>query len=237
MGVGALIGGAVGLYGAKKSADAQEDAARSAAGAQTAATQAGIEEQRYQFDQMQELLAPFVEGGTEAFRAQQGLLGLAGPEDQAMAIDALQQSPQFLALVDQGEEALLQRASATGGLRGGNIQGALAQFRPQLLAQTIESQLNRLGGLSQIGQASAAGVGSAGLSTGSNISNLLQQSGAAQAGSALASGASSANMYGNVAKTVGTLAGSGTLNNLFGGTTAPTIQSDGLSFAPGSAVW
>ncbi len=236
MAIGAAIGAAVvGAWGAKKSADAQEDAARSASGAQTAATQASIEEQRYQFDQMQELLAPFVEGGTEAFRAQQGLLGLAGPEDQAMAIDALQQSPQFLALVDQGEEALLQRASATGGLRGGNIQSALAQFRPQLLSQTIENQLNRLGGLTQIGQASAAGVGSAGLSTGSNISNLLQQSGAAQAGSALASGASSANLYSDAAQTVGTVAGSGTLNNLFGGTSSPSV-APGLT-APPTLTW
>jgi hypothetical protein len=57
-----------------------------------------------------------------------------------------------------------------------------------VLSQLINQQYNRLGGLAQMGQASAAGVGSAGLQTGSNIAQLLQAQGAAQAGGQLAAG-------------------------------------------------
>jgi hypothetical protein len=88
-------------------------------------------------------------------------------------------------LQQQGENAILQNASATGGLRGGNIQGALAQFRPALLNQALEQQYSRLGGMTQLGQRSAAGVGAAGMETGTNISNLLGQQGAALAGGEL----------------------------------------------------
>jgi hypothetical protein len=61
----------------------------------------------------------------------------------------------------------------------------LAQFRPALLNQAIEQQYGRLGGMTQLGQRSAAGVGAAGMETGSNVSNLLAQQGAARAGGEL----------------------------------------------------
>jgi hypothetical protein len=67
-------------------------------------------------------------------------------------------------------------------LRGGNVQAALAQFRPQVLNQLIEEQYGRLGGMTTLGQRSAAGVGAAGMETGTNVANLLAQQGAAQAG-------------------------------------------------------
>ncbi len=56
-----------------------------------------------------------------------------GMEAQQGAISGLEGSPIFQALARQGEDAILQNASATGGLRGGNVQGALGQFRPAAL--------------------------------------------------------------------------------------------------------
>jgi len=114
---------------------AQADAAQSAAQTQAGASEAGIAEQRRQFDTVQKLLEPYVTGGAEAFKQQQALIGAQGPEAQRAAIAALEQGPAVQALTQQGENALLQRASATGGLRGGNVQAALAQFRPQMLNQ------------------------------------------------------------------------------------------------------
>jgi len=163
----------------------QAKAAGSAAETQAGAAQAGIEEQRRQFDAMQALLKPYTEAGTPALEAQQAFLGLRGPEAERAAIDRIRGGETFKALSQQGEEAMLQRASATGGLRGGNIQGALAQFRPQLLSSLIEEQYGRLGGMTQLGQRSAAGVGAAGMETGTNVSNLLASQGAARAGGAL----------------------------------------------------
>lgn len=163
----------------------QADAASEAAGIQAGAAGAGIAEQRRQFDALQALLKPYTEAGTPALEAQQAFLGLKGPEAERAAIERISGGETFQALAGQGEEALLQRASATGGLRGGNIQGALAQFRPQLLSSLIEQQYGRLGGMTQLGQRSAAGVGAAGMETGTNVANLLGQQGAALAGGEL----------------------------------------------------
>jgi hypothetical protein len=188
----------------------QADAASEAAGIQGAAAEQGVQEQRRQFDAMRELLKPYTEAGipalaglqpyaqagAPALEQQQALLGLRGPEAQRAAIAGIEGGAGYQSQVQAGEEALLQRASATGGLRGGNIQGALAQFRPQMLQQEIEKQYGRLGGLAdigritqqnlaQIGQGSAAGTGAAGLETGTNIANLLAQQGQAAAGGVL----------------------------------------------------
>jgi hypothetical protein len=200
----AVVGGSV--VSGMMASDAQESAASTAAGAQIATSEAGIVEQRRQFDAVQKLLAPYITAGTGAISAQQNLIGLGGATEQQKAIDALQQSPQFQMLQQQGENALLQNASATGGLRGGNLQAALAQFRPQLLSQLIESQYGKLGALSGLGQASAAGQAAAAQQTGSDIATLLGQQGAAQAGSALASGQAQANAWGNVGQSIGNVA-------------------------------
>jgi hypothetical protein len=171
----------------------QSNAARDAAGIQSGAAQAGIEEQRRQFEAMRELLKPYTEAGVPALQQQQAFLGLQGPEAERAAIERIRSGETFNALASQGEEALLQRASATGGLRGGNIQGALAQFRPQMLAGLIDQQYSRLGGMTALAQQSAAGVGNAGIQTGENVANLMGQAAAAQAGGQLGS----ANAYGN----------------------------------------
>jgi hypothetical protein len=176
--VTALVVGGSQLVGSYMGAEA----AKEGAGIQAEASREGIAEQRRQFDALQALLKPYTEVGVPALEAQQAFLGLRGPEAEQAAIERIRGGETFQALAQQGEEALLQRASATGGLRGGNIQGALAQFRPELLSSLIEQQYGRLGGLAKIGQTSAAGVGAAGMESGTNVANLLAQQGAARAG-------------------------------------------------------
>ena len=200
----AVVGGSI-ITGMMAS-DAQESAAQTAAGAQTQSSAASIAETRRQFDLVQKLLEPYVGAGASALGAQQALLGLSGTEAQRQAISALETSPQFEALARQGETAMLQQASATGGLRGGNIQAALAQYRPQLLSQMIENQFSKLGTISGLGQASAAGTGAAAQTAGGTIANLLQQQGQAAAGAALASGQAQAQMWGNVGSSIGQVA-------------------------------
>ena len=188
----------------------QGEGAKSAAGTQAGAAQAGIAEQRTALDKLQTLLQPYVvvgapaitglkpyaEAGVPAFEQQQALLGLRGPEAERAAIERISGGARFQEMAQQGEEALLQGASATGGLRGGNIQGALAQYRPALLSSLIEQQYGKLGGLAdigretqtnlaKIGQASAAGVGAQGVTTGTNVANLFGQQGQAIAGGQL----------------------------------------------------
>lgn len=173
----AVIGGYVQSRSASRAADAQ-----------TNASNADIAQRNQQFEAIQKLLQPYVTAGTGALDAQQTLLGLKGGAAQGAAINQLEGSPQFQALLRNGENALLQNASATGGLRGGNTQAALAQFRPAMLSQLIADQFTRLGGITSLGQNAAAGVGNAGMQTSNGISNALQAQGAAQAGLALANG-------------------------------------------------
>lgn len=203
---GALAGSALLSLGG---AYLQSQGAEKAGEAQAGAAQAGIDEQRRQFDAMQQLLAPYRQAGTGALSAQQALLGLAGPEAQQAAISQLEQSPQYQAMVQQGERGILQNAAATGGLRGGNVQAALAQFRPQMLSQMIQQQMGQLGGLAGMGMQGAMGTAGYGMQTAGNVANLLGQQGAAQAGATLGQYGAFGQALGGMGQTAGTLAGFG----------------------------
>jgi hypothetical protein len=231
----AIIGSAaLGAGASALSAGAQSRAANRASQAQTESSQAAIAEQRRQFDETRRLLEPYVQAGTPALREQLRILGLISPEEQQAAIRQQEQNPFFQALARQGEEALLQRASATGGLRGGNVQGALAQFRPALLNQFIEQQYSRLGGLAGAGQNAAAGIGGFGAQNAANVGNLLVGQGQAAAGNALAQGQAQANLFGGLGQAAGTLGGFAAMGGFGGGgsgfnpalvnTSAPSIQ-------------
>jgi len=208
--VTALVVGGSQLIGSSMQASAAGDAAA----IQSGAAEAGIAEQRRQFDAMRELLQPYTEAGLPALEAQQAFLGLQGPEAERAAIERIRGGETFQALASQGEEALLQRASATGGLRGGNIQGALAQFRPALLSSLIEQQYGRLGGMTQLGQRSAAGVGAAGMESGTNVANLLAQQGAARAGGELGEAKAYGQLFNLPAQFLGMQMGAGKTTGL-----------------------
>lgn len=201
----AVVGGALvsGYMGSK----AQKKAANTAANAQIESSEMGVEEQRRQFDAIQKLLKPYVDAGTGGLTGQQDLLGINGNAAQQAAINNINNSSEMQTYLKQGENAILQNASATGGLRGGNTQAALAQFRPQLLNQLINQRYQNYAGLTALGQNAAAGTGNAGMQTASNISNLYQQSGAAQAGAAMASGQANANMWNSLNGAIGSVAG------------------------------
>lgn len=205
-----FIGNAIGkVVGGITGASQQAKAAEAAAQTQAGAADAGIAEQRRQFDMLTELLRPYVEAGIPAMQGQQALIGLRGAPEQQAAISGLEQSPFFQSAIRQGEEALLQRASATGGIRGGNIQAALAQFRPQMLQNQIAQQYERLGGLTSLAQRSAAGQGAAGMETAGSIGNLLAQRGAALAGGQIAQGGLVRQAFGDALKIGSAIYGAG----------------------------
>lgn len=195
--VAAAIAGGTIISGALTSG-AQRDAANSASNSNERAGMAGIEEQRRQFDEINKLLFPYVSAGESGLSGQLALLGFGGPDAEQAAIERIQKSPTFSALSKAGEEGILSNASATGGLRGGNVQSALSQFRPGLLASLIDSQYNKFAGLSSIGQSSAAGVGAAGQTSANNITELLQRMGSSQAAQAIANGRITGNQYGDI---------------------------------------
>lgn len=205
------------VVGAVISSDSSRHASNTAADAQRGAAQGGIDEQAYEFDAIKEMLKPYMAAGPGALTGQQDLLGLNGSSAQSSAIDGIQNSPQFAAMAKQGENSILQNASATGGLRGGNTEAALAQFRPQLLNQLIDQQYQRLGGLTTLGQNSSAMVGTAGQNTANSISQLLAQQGAATAGSALAGGRSNAQLINGISSAIGANSSSSSSSSSGGG--------------------
>lgn len=205
MPVAAVVG--AGVVGGVLSSRAQSKAASKAANAQIQSSEMGVEEQRRQFDAVQKLLKPYSDAGLSGLAGQQDLLGINGTTAQQAAIDGINNSAEMQTYLQQGENAILQNASATGGLRGGNTQAALVQFRPQLLNQLINQRYQNLAGMTALGQNAAAGTGNAGMQTASNISNLYQQSGAAQAGAALAQGQANANMWNGLTGAIGQVGG------------------------------
>jgi len=186
-----LIGAAVSVGGTLLASSSTKSAAKTAAAAQTASDQAAIDETRRQYDTTRADLSSWVTSGQSADAMRGDLLGLNGADKQQAAITQLKGTPLYQSLFDNGQNTLLANASATGGLRGGNTQGALANFGRDTLAGVIQGQVANLGGVSEQGQNAAAQTGAFGANATSAISSLLQGQGQANAGAALAGGAAS----------------------------------------------
>lgn len=142
--------------------------------------------------------------------------GISAADAQRTAIDGIANGEQMAALTRQGEYAINANAAATGGLRGGNNQAALAQFRPQMLQALIDKQLANLGGIAANGQNAAAMTGTAAQNAGAQVNAALGDKGAAGAGAALAQGQAWQN------------AGSGIIN---------TMASIAQPLTPGGGAW
>lgn len=173
----AVVGGVASSMSADKAADAQTDAA-----------QAGIESENYQFEQATKLLQPYVDAGNSSLTSQQDLLGLNGDEAQQAAVNNIKNSSKYTTLLKEGETSILQNAAATGGVRGGNTQAALAEYSPTLLNSLIDDQYNKLSGITQLGQASASKQAANNIQQGTDTAALLATIGQAQAGNYLAQG-------------------------------------------------
>lgn len=152
-----------------------DDAAKDAARAQAQALDKQIAEQRAAFEYAQGAYQPYQEAGLSALDQYRTLIGLGGAEQQQAAINGMTQSPLYQSQMQQGSNAILQNAAATGGLRGGNTQNALGQMGSQLLNQQFLQQVGLMGGMQEQG-----------LNTISNLANI-------RSGTAAATGQAMAN--------------------------------------------
>ncbi|WP_347270350.1 hypothetical protein [Rhizorhabdus histidinilytica] len=211
---GSLLGGSSSKKAAKKAAEAQAAALNNASALL-----------RDQFGLTSGLLTPSITAGNKAIGGISDLLGLGSSTTQSQAIDNLKGSPLYQALFGNGLEALNANASATGGLRGGNLQDATMDFGRDTLAQVIQQQLSNLGGLAQLGQRSALGLGELGSSNASALANLAAGVGNVKAGAALANGAANNSLFSSLGEIGGQLGG------LFdsGGLLASILKRDNVS--------
>jgi len=164
------------------------------------AQQAAQQEQAYQTDKAR----------MDALQVESPYAGMTGAQAQEAAISRISESPLMQELIGQGEQAILQKSAATGGLRGGNIQGALAQYRPRMLQEEIDKQYQRMAQLSNIGQESIIGAPTttpaaypSTPSMDTSIASLYNQMGQSQAASALAQGQATGQMWSNIGQAVG----------------------------------
>jgi len=150
------------------------------AGAEEAAsgsTDAAVATQRGELDRLNEMMKPYIDAGRAGLSGLQNLIGLGGQDAQKSAIGEIEGGAEFGALTRSGENAILQNASATGGLRGGNVQRSLSGYREELLSSLINRQVGRYENLSAQGLNASTTSGQIGAGIASRTSELQTQGG------------------------------------------------------------
>lgn len=223
------------------------NAAKDAQEAQMYMMQQAIAEQRKAYKEGKQMLEPYSQAGLGGLQSYLAMLGQSGNEAQQAAIAGLEQTPGYQAQLGAGQRAILQNASATGGLRGGNVQQGLAEFGSGLFGQYYNQQLDRLGQLQNQGLQTQSGLANLRAGNAANISSQYNAMGEAQAQGILAQQAAQNDMYSGMASGLGGLSGmfggsggkskggkSGGGGSLLGG--AASGAAAGASFGPWGAV-
>ena len=169
---------------ARRSGELGAQASRegSAITAQTAAQ--GIAEQRRQYDQSREDMAPWLASGREAL----GTLDRTAAGDMS----AFQASPDYNFRRTEGTRDIGSSFAARGGAASGNALRALSEFNSNLASGEFGNWWNRTsaragvgqtaaGNLGQLGANSAGTIGQIGQNAASNIGNAMQQGANARA--------------------------------------------------------
>ncbi len=176
-----LVTGLLGAQNATKTANQARDA-------QVNANNQAIGTYQNTLNSINQSLSPYTSQGSAATTMEGNALGLNGADAQQKAYDSIQSQPGFQTQLKLGQNAVLQNASATGGLRGGNVQQSLANFAPQLLQQYLGNMMSGWQGLSSQGLNATDTGANAAMQTGVNVGNAQASNGAAIAGGALARG-------------------------------------------------
>ena len=182
----------------------QGASARSASRSQERAADAGVAEQRRQFDITQENFEPFRQAALGALPECQA--GIGGSPEFAFDPRAALENPAMQFMREQGEQQVDRAAGRNRLLGSGERLMAAQRFGQGLATQGIESEfnrqlathgvdtdrfntrLNRLAGLVDVGRGATSSLASTGAQTSGNIANLLSASGQAQAAGQLGVG-------------------------------------------------
>lgn len=175
-----------------------------------------IGETQRQFDVIRADYAPYRTAGLGGLTGLADLVGVNGSEAQRAGLVNIESSPALAAVIRQGEDAVLQNASATGGLRGGNIQRSLADFRADAFVDQLNQQIARLAGLAGIGQGSTNAVSQFGAQKAATVADLLNLQGQTKKQGILTRGGINASLWNNagsfldsIASTIAGAAGGG----------------------------
>lgn len=174
---GALIGAAAGLAGGAMAASGAKKAAK----AQERAAAADLAFQKEQAAKAEARLNPYVQAGYGGLSAYQDTLGLNGAAGTARAVNAFQTAPGYQFQLQEGQKALERSAAARGNLFSGATGKGLIRYGQGVANQAYGTYQDRLSGLATLGENAGAQTGSIGLGYANNVSNALNNQGAAQA--------------------------------------------------------
>lgn len=171
---GAIIAGGAGLISAGVGAYASNEASKRQADAANNA----LNFQKQQYDTTQQNFKPYMDVGKGATYTLGQLTGTGG---NGQDFSSFFKDPSYTFAQQQGELGIERGANARGlNLSGGTLKD-LATFNSGLASQQYGNYFNRLMGLSQLGQASAAGSAANGTTAAGQIGNTMQGVGQAQA--------------------------------------------------------
>ena len=164
---------------------------------------------------------------------------LSGAQGQQAFDNALINSPVQQFLRDQGEQSIINQATATGGLGGGEVQRDLARFGQGIAGQQYQQQVQNLGALSGQGLQAAGQQGQFLSQAGQQQGNLAAQNAQlgnqarmANANRALQAAGQQANLFGQGAGIGANLASQGAgIQNAAGQNVANILSGTGQSMA------
>ena len=206
--LGAVIGG-----GLQQAASAGEQAgAIERAGQQAAqSTQQAADIQRQIFERQVALQEPWRQAGVTALNQ---LIPLS-QQYQPFGMDQFQQDPGYGFRLSEGMKALERSAAARGGLLSGAQMKGVQRYGQDLASQEYQNAFNRyqsertarlnpLQSLANVGQTSAAQIGTQAGTLGQNLGNLAMTGAATQAQGGLAAANVRASQYGGLGSALGT---------------------------------
>lgn len=162
-----LVGDIAGAFGAEKAEDKQFAASQAAMAAQREATQKATAQ--YQ---------PYADFGAGGMGLLSRLYGLNGQPTDMSAFTA---SPGYQFRLQQGQDTIESGAAARGGLYSGATAKALSDYGQQSASQEFDNYVNRLFGVTGVGQDASTGIANAQLGLGRSLASEHQNIGNNQA--------------------------------------------------------
>lgn len=154
--MGSLLAAGLGLAGSLFSAKKGADASKNAANAQNAAAVAalglqkqGLDFTKQQYTQGRADMAPWLAAGKQALNQFQIETG------QKAGASKFKTQPGYAFQLSEGTKGVINNLAALGMKNSGSALKALTRFRTGLADQSFNSYLDRLGGMSGVGQATS----------------------------------------------------------------------------------
>lgn len=198
---------AIGVGGSLLASRSQSNAAKSAAQASQAATDAATAEQRRQYDLARQDQMPWLQAGTKALGTYANLLGQNGADAQSAAMAQFQASPDYNFRLNEGARALTARNAALGIQDSGAAQRSALQYAQGLASSEYGNYANRLAALAGVGQTAANTNAQVGQNYANAVGNLYQNNANNLASSYATRGQAQAGLYGSLAGIGGGLIG------------------------------